>query len=90
MFTKKRGGVTQNKKTSVVDKNLTDYEVFKKKVYAKLRSHKYGLTWHEIRDKAKLQQTVPNNRWTKQLERDIGLQRVKDARGMVWVLVQCQ
>ena len=63
-----------------------DYELFKKKVYGKLRSYKNGLTWTEIREKTGLPQKVPYNAWTKRLEKEINLQRVKDARGVVWLI----
>ncbi len=64
----------------------TDYEQFKKKVQTKLTQYRSGLTWSEIRIKLKLSQKVPYNGWVKLLEKDIGLQRVKDARGIVWTL----
>jgi hypothetical protein len=64
----------------------TEYDVFKKKVEAKLAQHELGLTWTEIKQKLKLKQKVPYNRWVKALEKDIGLRRIKDSRGMVWTL----
>jgi len=64
----------------------TEYDVFKKKVAAKLTQHELGLTWSEIKQKLKLKQKVPYNRWVKALEKDIGLRRIKDSRGMVWTL----
>jgi hypothetical protein len=69
-------------------KEITPYEDFRNKVYSKLKAYKYGLTWSEIRQKAGLKQTVPYNGWTKRLEKDIGLKRERDSRGVVWMLVR--
>lgn len=64
-----------------------DYETFKKKIITELRRNKNGLTWTEIRNKVGLPQKVPNNTWVRFLEKDVGLLRVKDMRGIVWRLV---
>jgi hypothetical protein len=69
-------------------KEVTPYEVFRNKVYNKLKVYKYGLTWTEIRQKTGLKQTVPYNGWTRRLEKDIGLKRERDSRGVVWMLVR--
>jgi bifunctional DNA-binding transcriptional regulator/antitoxin component of YhaV-PrlF toxin-antitoxin module len=45
-----------------------------------------GLTWTEIRTKLNLDQIVPNNKWVHDMEKDIGLLRLKDARGLIWRL----
>jgi len=39
-----------------------------------------------LKERLKLPQTVPNNKWVRQMERDIGLLRVKEARGLIWRL----
>ena len=62
------------------------YEEFKKKVADILRGESQGLTWTEIKEKAGFTQKVPNNRWVRQMEKDIGLTRSKEARGIVWRL----
>ena len=77
---------TSNKKVS--KKPVTAYDIFKDRVYRKLKTYKYGLTWSEIRQKANLPQVVPYNGWTKRLEKDIGLKRERDSRGVVWMLVR--
>jgi hypothetical protein len=65
---------------------ITPYESFKKKIENKLMQHQTGLTWSELKTKLRLTQKVPYNGWVKMLEKDIGLRRVKDSRGMVWTL----
>jgi hypothetical protein len=47
-----------------------------------LREAKKPLTWTEIKEKAGFQQKVPNNKWVKWMEEDIGLvrERTKDGR----------
>ena len=45
-----------------------------------------GMTWTEIRDKLGFEQVVPSNKWVSRLEKDIGLIRLKDKRGIVWRL----
>ena len=62
------------------------YESFKKKVVVQLKRYKYGLTWSEIKRKARLKQTVPYNGWVNRMEKEAGLKRVKDARGILWVI----
>jgi len=47
------------------------------------------LTWTEIRTAAKLPQLFPNNQWVRRLEQDIGLERVRDAHGIIhWGLTR--
>lgn len=44
-----------------------------------------GLSWTEIRTRLHLDQVVPNNRWVRALEKDIGLQRVRVVNGkIIW------
>lgn len=65
------------------------YEEFKKIIQKSLRSSKRGLTWTEIKAKAGLRQKVPNNKWVRMLETNIGLIREKDKeRGVIWRLEQ--
>lgn len=60
------------------------YEEFRDAIQSELKRNPDGLTWTEIRARLKLPQKVPNNKWVRQMEIDIGLVRVKDLRGIVW------
>ena len=63
------------------------YEDFKAKIEATLREAGSPLTWTEIRTTAKLPQMFPNNQWVHRMEQDIGLQRKRDAHGIIhWSL----
>lgn len=65
---------------------MMKYEAFRDAVKAKL-SPGDPLTWTEIRTQAKLPQMFPNNKWVHRLEEDIGLQRNRDAHGIIkWKL----
>ena len=69
-----------------VKKNIEpkmSYDEFSQKI-KKLLEYSDGLTWTEIRAKLNLGQVVPNNKWVHQMEKDIGLLRLKDPRGVVW------
>jgi hypothetical protein len=59
------------------------YEAFRSQVEQALRNAKQDLTWTEIRTSAKLPQLFPNNQWVHRLEKDIGLQRSRDAHGII-------
>lgn len=54
------------------------YEEFREKVKQTLQYQDKGLTWSQIRAKLKLDQVVPNNKWVSKMEKDIGLQRIKE------------
>lgn len=62
---------------------MMTYEDFRAKVKRALRSADGDLTWTEIRTTAGLPQMFPNNKWVHQLEKDIGLQRHRDAHGII-------
>ena len=62
------------------------YEEFKEKVEEVLKVESAGLTWTEIKERAKLHQKVPNNMWVKMMESDIGLVREKKERRTIWRL----
>jgi hypothetical protein len=63
------------------------YEEFRNKIEQELRKAQGPLTWTEIRTRAQLPQKFPNNRWTHQLENDIGLERKRDIHGVIhWQL----
>ena len=64
---------------------MTLYEDFRNVIRQTLEGHQ--LTWTEIRTTAKLPQLFPNNQWVRRLEKDIGLERHKDAHGIIqWAL----
>lgn len=62
------------------------YDEFKEKIEEVLKVESEGLTWIGIKEKAKLQQKVPNNMWVKMMETDIGLVREKRERRTIWRL----
>ena len=64
---------------------MTSYEDFRNVIRQTLEGRR--LTWTEIRTTAKLPQLFPNNQWVRRLEKDIGLERHKDAHGIIqWAL----
>lgn len=66
---------------------MMNYEDFRDKISATLGAAGKPLTWTEIRTTANLPQMFPNNRWVHQMEKDIGLMRKKDDRGIIhWQL----
>ncbi len=66
---------------------MMKYEDFRDKVERTLQKEGGALTWTEIRTMAKLPQLFPNNKWVHQLEKDIGLERKRDAHGIIhWQL----
>ena len=66
------------------------YEEFKEKIRTTLQYNDNGMTWTELKNELKLDQVVPNNKWVRQMEKDIGLIRIKDIRGIVWRLRHVQ
>ena len=60
------------------------YKSFMRKIEAILKAEPDGLTWTEIKKRLNLPQKVPNNRWVRQMEGDIGLTRTKETKGIVW------
>lgn len=60
------------------------YEEFRDKIKNALQYSDHGMTWTELRNQLKLEQVVPNNKWVRLMEKDIGLERIKDIRGVVW------
>ena len=65
----------------------SSYERFKTIIEETLKAASEPLTWTEIKAKAGLKQKVPNNRWVRMLEKDIGLVREKTKeKGIVWRL----
>jgi hypothetical protein len=62
---------------------MMNYQDFRAKVEKAIKNAGHGLTWTEIRTSAKLPQLFPNNQWVHKLEKDIGLQRARDAHGII-------
>lgn len=60
------------------------YNEFSNMIYKVLKKHPEGLTWSEIKRTLDLPQKVPNNKWVKWMERDIGLIREKTNKGIIW------
>ena len=64
-----------------------DYEKFRDPIERIMKEAKEPLTWTEIKGKAGFRQRVPNNKWVKWMEEDIGLvrERTKDTK-ILWRL----
>lgn len=75
-----------NKQRGIVPRPR-DYEKFKEPIERVLRQAKKPLSWTEIKEKAGFEQKVPNNKWVRRMEDDIGLIREKAKEGKtVWRL----
>jgi len=59
------------------------FDDFKTIIDRTLREAGRSLTWTELRTIAKLPQAFPNNKWVRQLEREIGLERKRDKAGII-------
>lgn len=73
----------KNQRPKVVELKMT-YAEFRDKIQKALEYRDDGATWTELRDQLTLEQVVPNNKWVRQLEKDIGLKRIRDMKGVVW------
>jgi hypothetical protein len=61
------------------------YILFKNLIQADLRNRSMGKTWKELKSDLALPYDRPCPEWTKQLEREIGLTRLKgEGRELVW------
>lgn len=60
------------------------YSEFRNKIKTALEHKDNGMTWTELKESLELEQVVPNNKWVKQLEKDIGLKRIRDTNGVIW------
>ncbi|MDI3474910.1 MAG: hypothetical protein PWQ79_739 [Thermococcaceae archaeon] len=61
------------------------YVEFKKKIHDELLKHPEGLTWKELKTILELPYERPCPNWTKRLEQEIGLIRVKGkGRAYLW------
>lgn len=66
--------------------SMLTYEDFRDKIQQTIK-RSGPLTWTEIRTIAKLPEKFPNNKWIRRMEEDIGLERNKDAHGIIkWSL----
>ena len=69
-------------------KSMMAYDDFRAKIVSAIESARVPLTWTEIRTSVGLPQLFPNNQWVRRLEKDIGLQRTRDARGIIhWQII---
>ena len=59
-----------------------DYEKFRDPIKRILEEASEPMTWSEIKENVGFQQKVPNNKWVKWMEEDIGLvrERTKDGK----------
>ncbi len=62
------------------------YEEFRDRIRAELQRNPDGMTWTELKRKLRLPQKVPNNKWVNQMQKDIGLTRMKGDTGTIWKL----
>jgi hypothetical protein len=61
------------------------YTEYRDRIQGRLQSQPDGLTWAELRDQLDLPYERACPAWTKRLEQEIGLTRVKGAgRALVW------
>jgi hypothetical protein len=61
------------------------YTEFREGVETSLRRHPAGRTWEQLRAELKLARRRACPEWTKALEKDLGLKRVKGAeRAHIW------
>ncbi len=72
--------VTRTRK--IVSPKMT-YEQFRDKIRGTLEYNDQGMTWTKLRGQLQLNQVVPNNKWVRRLERDIGLMRLKGSDGVI-------
>lgn len=80
--------MTRKVKEHQAEKSITpDYGRFKAQIRRILRKAKQPMTWAEIKEAGGFAQKVPNNKWVKWMEEDIGLIREKTREGKtVWKL----
>ena len=73
----------KNKKPKL-SKLKMSYTEFRDKIKLALEHKDNGMTWTELKELLEFDQVVPNNKWVRQLEVDIGLKRIRDANGVIW------
>lgn len=62
---------------------MSGYESFRDAIEGVLRASDEPLTWGQVREKAQLLQKLPNNKWVRRLEDEIGLIRKTSRDGTV-------
>ena len=65
---------------------VTPYKDFRDAIEKLLKAEPDGLTWSEIKTRLNLPQKVPNNKWVRQMEEDIGLIRERIRGRVHWKL----
>lgn len=61
----------------------TSYNLFKDPIEKVLKRAQKPMTWTEIRMRAGFEQRVPNPKWVKWMEEDIGLIRERTKQGII-------
>ncbi len=65
------------------------YTDFRDTIARELRRTARGLTWSQLKTRLRLPFDRPCPEWTKQLETEIGLTRIKgDGRSLLWTVPQ--
>jgi hypothetical protein len=62
------------------------YDEFREKVKKALQGEKDGLTWHQLKQKGKIEQAHLCYTWARQLENEIGLTRERRGHNVYWKL----
>lgn len=80
--------MTKRVKERQTGKSVTPgYERFRTQIWRLLKKAEQPMTWTEIKEVGGFPQKVPNNKWVKWMEEDIGLIREKTREGRtVWKL----
>lgn len=73
----------KNKKPKLPELKMS-YTEFRDKIKLALEHKDNGMTWTELKESLGFEQVVPNNKWVRQLEVDIGLKRIRDANRIIW------
>ena len=69
-----------------MSQEITPYDEFKTKIETILKAEPNGLTWTDIKKRLSLPQKVPNNKWVRMMETDIGLMRQTEKGKIIWRL----
>lgn len=65
------------------------YVDYRDSIHAELRRIGTGLTWVQLQSRLDLPYDRPCPAWTRQLEKDIGLRRIKGSgRSLIWRLAK--
>jgi hypothetical protein len=67
------------------------YVEFRDAIEKELRRRPEGLTWRQLQERLSLPYDRPCSAWTKQLEQEIGLSRMKSAgRALLWRVAKAE